>query len=172
MRVRFSRSFRGRGRVHLDTVLVFSLSSIGWRRGPGRGGALVRMAVGSIAPLPGPLPTRSSRGEGVGASGLRTVSRCTRRGQACGKNFPLSAIIACRRPCVCPVLKGTVPRCPSLLGEPTVRKTPGIGSRGLFHVFPRFIRNFFETGRWHRCCLLWFTSGCSRQSMEHERNTK
>src|SRR6266487_849430 len=33
-----------------------SLSSIGWRRGPGRGGTL-------DAPLLGPLPTSASRGE-------------------------------------------------------------------------------------------------------------
>src|SRR6266498_181959 len=37
----------------------FSLSSIGWRRGPGRGGAF---SFGN-SPLLNPLPTRSSRGE-------------------------------------------------------------------------------------------------------------
>src|SRR5438445_886645 len=39
-------------------LLDFSLSSIGWRRGPGRGGAF-----SLVSPLLGPLPTRSSRGE-------------------------------------------------------------------------------------------------------------
>src|SRR6266702_2282382 len=39
-------------------LLDFSLSSIGWRRGLGRGGAFL---LGS--PLLGPLPSRSSRGE-------------------------------------------------------------------------------------------------------------
>ena len=39
---------------HLD----FSLSSIGWRRGLGRGGAFLL-----VSPLLGPLPTRSSQGE-------------------------------------------------------------------------------------------------------------
>src|SRR5258708_32424610 len=39
-------------------LLDFSLSSIGWRRGLGRGGAF-----SLVAPLLGPLPTRSSRGE-------------------------------------------------------------------------------------------------------------
>jgi hypothetical protein len=38
--------------------LDFSLSSIGWRRGLGRGGALLL-----VSPLLSPLPTRSSRGE-------------------------------------------------------------------------------------------------------------
>src|SRR6266849_3096210 len=40
------------------TLLDFSLSSIGWRRGVGRGGAFLL-----VSPLLGPLPTRSSRGE-------------------------------------------------------------------------------------------------------------
>src|SRR5437667_6219961 len=35
-----------------------SLSSMGWRRGPGRGGTLCE-----AAPLLGPLPTPASRGE-------------------------------------------------------------------------------------------------------------
>jgi hypothetical protein len=39
-------------------LLDFSLSSIGWRRGLGRGGAFLL-----VAPFLGPLPTRSSRGE-------------------------------------------------------------------------------------------------------------
>src|SRR2546425_4092385 len=39
-------------------LLDFSLSSIGWRRGLGRGGAFLL-----VSPLLGPLPTRSSRGE-------------------------------------------------------------------------------------------------------------
>src|SRR5258708_1741267 len=39
-------------------LLDFSLSSIGWRRGLGRGGASLL-----VSPLLGPLPTRSSRGE-------------------------------------------------------------------------------------------------------------
>src|SRR5438309_7314846 len=39
-------------------LLDFSLSSIGWRRGLGRGGAFL-----FVSPLLGPLPTRSSRGE-------------------------------------------------------------------------------------------------------------
>src|SRR5712692_3805857 len=39
-------------------LLGFSLSSIGWRRGLGRGGAFL-----PVSPLLGPLPTRSSRGE-------------------------------------------------------------------------------------------------------------
>ena len=41
-------------------LLDFSLSSIGWRRGLGRGGAFF---VFVVAPLLGPLPTRSSQGE-------------------------------------------------------------------------------------------------------------
>src|SRR5207245_692388 len=45
----------GRGCIKL---LEFSLSSIGWRRGLGRGGAFLL-----VSPLLGPLPTRSSRGE-------------------------------------------------------------------------------------------------------------
>src|SRR5438034_700065 len=36
----------------------YSLSSIGWRRGPGRGGTF-----GEDTPLLGPLPTPASRGE-------------------------------------------------------------------------------------------------------------
>src|SRR5713101_151358 len=43
------------GRIKL---LDFSLSSIGWRRGLGRGGAF-----SLVSPLLGPLPARSSRGE-------------------------------------------------------------------------------------------------------------
>src|SRR5713101_6023387 len=39
-------------------LLDFSLASIGWRRGLGRGGAFLL-----VSPLLGPLPTRSSRGE-------------------------------------------------------------------------------------------------------------
>jgi hypothetical protein len=39
-------------------LLDFSLSSIGWRRGLGRGGAFLL-----VSPLLGPLPTRSSQGE-------------------------------------------------------------------------------------------------------------
>src|SRR5713226_5775722 len=39
-------------------LLDFSLCSIGWRRGLGRGGAFLL-----VSPLLGPLPTRSSRGE-------------------------------------------------------------------------------------------------------------
>src|SRR2546428_676638 len=39
-------------------LLDFSLSSIGWRRGLGRGGAFLL-----VSPLLGPLPARSSRGE-------------------------------------------------------------------------------------------------------------
>ncbi len=39
-------------------LLDFSLSSIGWRRGLGRGGAFLL-----VSPVLGPLPTRSSRGE-------------------------------------------------------------------------------------------------------------
>src|SRR2546427_4635021 len=39
-------------------LLDFSLSSIGWRRGLGRGGSFLL-----VSPLLGPLPTRSSRGE-------------------------------------------------------------------------------------------------------------
>src|SRR5712692_8630009 len=39
-------------------LLDFSLSSIGWRRGVGRGGAFLL-----VSPLLGPLPTRSSWGE-------------------------------------------------------------------------------------------------------------
>src|SRR6266852_5000338 len=39
-------------------LLDFSLSSVGWRRGLGRGGGFLL-----VAPLLGPLPTRSSRGE-------------------------------------------------------------------------------------------------------------
>src|SRR5216683_1829392 len=39
-------------------LLDFSLSSFGWRRGLGRGGAFLL-----VSPLLGPLPTRSSRGE-------------------------------------------------------------------------------------------------------------
>ena len=39
-------------------LLDFSLSSIGWRRGLGRGGAFLL-----VSPLLGPLPTRSSWGE-------------------------------------------------------------------------------------------------------------
>src|SRR6266849_2276275 len=39
-------------------LLDFPLSSIGWRRGLGRGGAFLL-----VSPLLGPLPTRSSRGE-------------------------------------------------------------------------------------------------------------
>src|SRR5207245_7595706 len=38
-------------------LLDFSLSSIGWRRGLGRGGAFLL-----VSPLLGPLPTRFSRG--------------------------------------------------------------------------------------------------------------
>src|SRR5207245_4428061 len=38
-------------------LLDFSLASIGWRRGLGRGGAFLL-----VSPLLGPLPTRSSRG--------------------------------------------------------------------------------------------------------------
>src|SRR5438445_12658451 len=45
----------GQGGIKL---LDFSLSSIGWRRGLGRGGAFLL-----VSPLLGPLPTRSSRGE-------------------------------------------------------------------------------------------------------------
>src|SRR5260370_28906443 len=45
----------GQGGIKL---LYFSLSSIGWRRGLGRGGAFLL-----VSPLLGPLPTRSSRGE-------------------------------------------------------------------------------------------------------------
>src|SRR6266849_4454716 len=48
-----TRSSRGE-----DGELDFSLSSIGWRRGQGRGGAFLL-----VTPLLGPLPTRSSRGE-------------------------------------------------------------------------------------------------------------
>src|SRR6266581_3284110 len=47
----------GQGGIKL---LDFSLSSIGWRRGLGRGGAFLL-----VSPLLGPLPTRSSRGEDV-----------------------------------------------------------------------------------------------------------
>ena len=76
-------------RVHLDTVLeIHSLSSIGWRRGPGRGGARFTLVVVSNASLPGPVPARSSRGQGVGASGLRTVSRYTRRHQPTSWEIP------------------------------------------------------------------------------------
>jgi hypothetical protein len=39
-------------------LLDFSLASIGWRRGLGRGSAFLL-----VSPLLGPLPTRSSRGE-------------------------------------------------------------------------------------------------------------
>ena len=39
-------------------LLDFSLSSIGWRRGLGRGGAFLL-----VSPLLVPLPTRSSQGE-------------------------------------------------------------------------------------------------------------
>src|SRR6266568_4473832 len=39
-------------------LLEVSLSSIGWRRGLGRGAAFLL-----VSPLLGPLPTRSSRGE-------------------------------------------------------------------------------------------------------------
>src|SRR5438445_4323103 len=45
----------GQGGIKL---LDFSLSSIGWRRGLGRGGAFLL-----VSPLLGPLPARSSRGE-------------------------------------------------------------------------------------------------------------
>ena len=48
------RSAARRSRTQSD-----SLSSIGWRRGPGRGGTHC-----NSTPLPGPLPARSSRGEG------------------------------------------------------------------------------------------------------------
>src|SRR6266702_6187369 len=41
-----------------NKLLDFSLCSIGWRRGLGRGGAFLL-----VSPLLGPLPTRSSRGE-------------------------------------------------------------------------------------------------------------
>src|SRR5712692_10359584 len=59
---RFSRRLKlpaarssGQGCIKLRD---FSLSSIGWRRGLGRGGAFLL-----VSPLLGPLPTRSSRGE-------------------------------------------------------------------------------------------------------------
>src|SRR2546428_2448211 len=59
---RFSRRLKlpaarssGRGCIKLRD---FSLSSIGWRRGLGRGGAFLL-----VSPLLGPLPARSSRGE-------------------------------------------------------------------------------------------------------------
>src|SRR5713101_5636682 len=59
---RFSRRLKlpaarssGQGCIKLRD---FSLSSIGWRRGLGRGGAFLL-----ASPLIGPLPTRSSRGE-------------------------------------------------------------------------------------------------------------
>jgi prepilin-type N-terminal cleavage/methylation domain-containing protein len=42
----------------MNTVQNFSLSSIEWRRGAGRGGRFAR-----IAPLPGPVPVRSSQRE-------------------------------------------------------------------------------------------------------------
>src|SRR3989442_5318202 len=42
-------------------LVDFALSSIGWRRGLGRGGAFLL-----VSPLLGPLPTRSSRGEDGG----------------------------------------------------------------------------------------------------------
>src|SRR6267378_875243 len=46
------------GRRAASKLLDCSLSSIGWRRGVGRGGAFLL-----VSPLLGPLPTRSSRGE-------------------------------------------------------------------------------------------------------------
>src|SRR5713101_852835 len=59
---RFSRRLKlpaarssGQGCIKLRD---FSLSSIGWRRGLGRGGAFLL-----VSPLLGPLPTLSSRGE-------------------------------------------------------------------------------------------------------------
>src|SRR5216683_776036 len=59
---RFSRRLKlpaarssGQGCIKLRD---FSLSSIGWRRGLGRGGTFLL-----VSPLLGPLPTRSSRGE-------------------------------------------------------------------------------------------------------------
>jgi hypothetical protein len=49
------QSTNHQGRIKL---LDFSLSSIGWRRGLGRGGAFLL-----VSPLLNPLPTRSSQGE-------------------------------------------------------------------------------------------------------------
>src|SRR5687767_8546475 len=49
---------RGPGAQGCIKLLDFSLSSIGWRRGLGRGGAFLL-----VSPLLGPLPARSSRGE-------------------------------------------------------------------------------------------------------------
>src|SRR5438309_9823604 len=67
----------GQGGIKL---LDFSLSSIGWRRGLGRGGAFLL-----VSPLLGPLPTRSSRGEdgeldaALPASQTPTAGRCRPR---------------------------------------------------------------------------------------------
>jgi len=52
---RFAALLRAQGCIKL---LDFSLSSIGWRRGLGRGGAFLL-----VSPLLGPLPARSSQGE-------------------------------------------------------------------------------------------------------------
>src|SRR5216684_6790556 len=60
----------GQGGIKL---LDFSLSSIGWRRGLGRGGAFLL-----VSPLLGPLPTRSSRGEdGEPDAALEGAARAT-----------------------------------------------------------------------------------------------
>src|SRR5216683_2936049 len=82
-------------------LLDFSLSSIGWRRGLGRGGAFLL-----VTPLLGPLPTRSSQGddgEHDAALGKRP-SGFARLANAFGVApcWPRAAPPSSRHPALCP----------------------------------------------------------------------